>query len=527
MKNIFDGKIRFILNVLFYVFIAQAIIMNVFIAKGPHVAHRVVFLLLLFLTIKSLKIKSIKIISSAVISLLVAADTTISTLTWLSFDSPFNDGFALSVLGSNSQEMIAMTGLYIGYFFLFLLMATVFFIKAMRLKPLNKGTVINSIVLILLVVFTFQSVKYVQHRDGLEGKEEKTWLLVMARLSSYLPVFNASYILTAWHQLFWMEKLTNSYPDYHFNVLETNIDTYVLVLGESERIWNMGIYGYEKETTPQLEAEQHNLMLFRHAISSAPITNVAVPLALSAATIDDHRLETYSDNIINMANAAGFYTSWISAQSAFSSKGSPVASIAYNAKDKLYLTGYDASLLTHFEEVLARPEKKKFIVLHLYGSHEPQCTRYPESEAVFTQQNDGINACYDNSVLYTDSILGKVFSLLNKQKASVFYFSDHALEKDARKSGVYFHGGTNPSKEAYQVPMFIWYSPVIHSTWQGSVVDDRISTSGNNLLLKSWLGLDSNNDFAPLIKQQQPVDKVLNSASSVLRFSTLRDRVVE
>ena len=508
-------------------FILQTIIANIFIAKGPHVPHRIIMLFLLFFAIKMVKIASLRVIFSVFLSFIFAADTTISTLTWLSFDSPFNDGFAISVLGSNATEVIDMTGLYIKYFILFLVMFFVFFLKSVKYTPLKRSGIIKTITLAMIIILSILSFNYVKNSHGREGKNERTYLLVLSRLSTYLPAFNASYILTALHQSYFLESMAGEHPDYHFSIQDTGIDTYVLVIGESERVENMGIYGYDKDTTPQLAAQKDNVMLFRHAISGAPTTNLAIPLALSAATVDNPDLRQYSDNVINIANAAGFYTSWISAQTAFGSKGAPVTSIAYNAQDKLYLTGYDEKLLVHFKEVLNRKEKKKFIVLHLYGSHEPQCKRFPASKAIFNEKNDGLAACYDNSVYYTDSVLGNIFSLLKDRNASVFYFSDHALEKDESSSIPYFHGGVNPSKEAYKVPMFIWYSPIVNNTFKGKVIDDWVSTSYNDLLMKSWMGIDSNNDFYPIIKQQTPANKVLNSASSILYYPSLRERFVD
>ena len=159
---------------------------------------------------------------------------------------------------------------------------------------------------------------------------------------------------------------------------------------------------------------------------------------------------------------SGFHTTWLSAQTAFGNYGSSVAGIAMNAKDKLYIKGYDKELIPHLKTALAKPgHDKKLIILHLYGSHEPACARYPSNEAIFDKNCD-IDACYDNSVLYTDSLFGEIFSLLKQKNASVFYFSDHALERDPKQSAPYFHGGITPSQEAYHVPMFIWYLSLIH-----------------------------------------------------------------
>ncbi len=53
---------------------------------------------------------------------------------------------------------------------------------------------------------------------------------------------------------------------------------------------------------------------------------------------------------------------------------------------------------------------------------EPACSAYPQSSAVFQPQDDQ-DACYDNSIHYTDSLLGQVFELLKDRRASVMYFA--------------------------------------------------------------------------------------------------------
>lgn len=82
-------------------------------------------------------------------------------------------------------------------------------------------------------------------------------------------------------------------------------------------------------------------------------------MALSADNIHNHDLKNYADNVINLANQAGFHTTWLSAQTAFGNYGSSVAGIAMNAKDKLYIKGYDKELIPHLKTALAKPGHDK------------------------------------------------------------------------------------------------------------------------------------------------------------------------
>ncbi|MCX2868448.1 sulfatase-like hydrolase/transferase [Kluyvera cryocrescens] len=156
---------------------------------------------------------------------------------------------------------------------------------------------------------------------------------------------------------------------------------------------------------------------------------------------------------------------------------------------------YDDTLIPELKQALNRGGKQ-VIVLHLYGSHEPECVRFPAQEAIFDAQDSGIDACYDNSIRYTDKLLGQMFSLLEGRRASLVYFSDHTLERDPQKRVVYYHGGVKPSQHAYQVPMFVWYSKQVAKPENGEV-KALYSTAHNFQLMRYWLGIRLPNETLP------------------------------
>lgn len=209
----------------------------------------------------------------------------------------------------------------------------------------------------------------------------------------------------------------------------------------------MSLYGYTRSTTPQVEAQRKQIKLFNQAISGAPYTALSVPLSLTADSVLSHDIHNYPDNIINMANQAGFQTFWLSSQSAFRQNGTAVTSIAMRAMETVYVRGFDELLLPHLSQALQQnTQQKKLIVLHLNGSHEPACSAYPQSSAVFQPQDDQ-DACYDNSIHYTDSLLGQVFELLKDRRASVMYFADHGLNVTLRRrTSIFMEAGRLASR---------------------------------------------------------------------------------
>ncbi|WP_164045259.1 sulfatase-like hydrolase/transferase, partial [Serratia marcescens] len=64
-------------------------------------------------------------------------------------------------------------------------------------------------------------------------------------------------------------NIGNNIPDYKITLSDTGIDNYVLIIGESERTASMGIYGYHRNTTPELQKQKSQLLLFRNAVAPA------------------------------------------------------------------------------------------------------------------------------------------------------------------------------------------------------------------------------------------------------------------
>jgi glucan phosphoethanolaminetransferase (alkaline phosphatase superfamily) len=256
----------------------------------------------------------------------------------------------------------------------------------------------------------------------------------------------------------------------------------------------MSIYGYHRSTTPQLEAERDNLLLFTQPISGTPVTATAVPLALSAATLAQPDISLYTDNIINLANHAGFETHWYSRQGMYGDYSNAITGIAMNAHHHQWLDeGYDDALLPLLEQALQRPGKK-LIVLHLYGCHEPTTSRYPDDETIFPTDGDP-DASYDNAMRFTDRLTGEIFTLLKQQSASLLYFADHAVERDLSRKVVYQHGGVKPSQQAFSVPMYLWFSPLLSDEKRlQSSYNSRWSTVNNYNLISHWLGISPTGD---------------------------------
>ena len=486
-SQIFNG-------ILLFISILIVIGVNLLNAKYNAVINRTLIFLLLVMTLKCIGNKLFRNILAAILLVPAAADVTLQLYALNNFNSEFSYGFALSVLNTTPSEAGSMLGLYWRECFIFLVLAALFiYIANTGRWPISYRLRWVPAIILCLTVAGFFTQAYL-HQLRKSNVESMTQRVVQAT-----PYSTAKVFMQALEDNAVIADIGNNIPDYRISLSDTGIENYVLIIGESERTANMGIYGYKRDTTPELEKQKQQLLLFRNAIAAAPVTIMAVPLAMTADTVTARDPLKYGDNIINIANKAGYDTYWYSRQGKGGAHNNVIAGIAMNANQHEWVEkGYDEALLPLLSEALKKPGKK-LIVLHLYGSHEPACERFPADQSVLSGGSKA-DDCYDNSVRYTDTLMGNVFRALENTRSSVMYFSDHGLVRDPNRAVVYSHGGVNPPKEALSIPMFIWY---------GDLVDSKFKVTGDyntpwsaddvNVLAELWLGIH---------RQGEPVNTV-------------------
>ncbi|HFS2146724.1 TPA: sulfatase-like hydrolase/transferase [Escherichia coli] len=504
-------------------------ITNLVASSGAHMVQRLLFFVLTILVVKRISSLPLRLLVAAPFVLLTAADMSISLYSWCTFGTTFNDGFAISVLQSDPDEVAKMLGMYSPYLCAFAFLSLLFLAVIIKYDVSLPTKKVTGILLLIVISGSLFSACQFAYKDA-KNKNAFSPYILASRFATYTPFFNLNYFALAAKEHQRLLSIANTVPYFQLSVRDTGIDTYVLIVGESVRVDNMSLYGYTRSTTPQVEAQRKQIKLFNQAISGAPYTALSVPLSLTADSVLSHDIHNYPDNIINMANQAGFQTFWLSSQSAFRQNGTVVTSIAMRAMETVYVRGFDELLLPHLSQALQQnTQQKKLIVLHLNGSHEPACSAYPQSSAVFQPQDDQ-DACYDNSIHYTDSLLGQVFELLKDRRASVMYFADHGLERDPTKKNVYFHGGREASQQAYHVPMFIWYSPVLGDGVDRTTENNIFSTAYNNYLINAWMGVtkpEQPQTLEEVIAHYKGDSRVVDANHDVFDYVMLRKEFTE
>jgi len=268
--------------------------------------------------------------------------------------------------------------------------------------------------------------------------------------------------------------------------------TYVFVIGESLSRNHMSLYGYWRETTPQLARLAPELAVFTDVISPHSHTDASLERVLTLAN-DTNRF-TFADprnySLVELLRAAGFTTWWISNQNTFGPWDNQTAVLARDAERVRYLnqgsgafvTGaYDEVLIEPLGAALADPAPRKAIFLHFLGNHWEYSKRYPAGHTAFvappTEREIGawrnVHSSpksidhYDNAVRYHDHLVVQVIERLRglQQPAALVMFADHGESVYAGR----FHNWREFTRDHLEVPLILWFSPRYRSAAGGTL----------------------------------------------------------
>lgn len=266
-----------------------------------------------------------------------------------------------------------------------------------------------------------------------------------------------------------VEKPTLAYKEHAAH----NAPNLIYVVGESLNSVNMSLYGYGRKTSPKLDAiaEKGQLLAFKNAVSVGTRTISSVPHMLTGFQSIDPTGKIYSmPTIFNYAKSAGYYTGLITAQELkwrnldqlLVDKDVDVYKngTAFSPKVDVLMGADDMDVLEQgalpFIEQAKQAGKPYLLVIQMNGSHYPYNTHSPKSVKQFLPEKEanGLNA-YDNTVLYTDLVLSRLFnSIEDPENTWAFYSSDHGqgvMDEESR-----FNRGFE--KQVVYNPLFVFSS---------------------------------------------------------------------
>ncbi|RWR03257.1 phosphoethanolamine transferase [[Pantoea] beijingensis] len=251
-------------------------------------------------------------------------------------------------------------------------------------------------------------------------------------------------------------------------------DTYVVfVIGETTRWDHMGMLGYDRDTTPKLSKEK-NLVAFRgESCDTATKLSLRCMFVREGGTMDNPGRTLKEQNVFAVMKELGFSSELFAMQSeAWFYNNTDVDNYAFREQigsekrnqgkpvdDMLLIPELKASLDRH-------PQGKHLVVLHTKGSHYLYSQRYPQAFARYQPECKGVDDfcskeqlinAFDNSVLYTDTVLDNVFDQLRDKKAIVFYAADHG---ESISDNMHLHGTPRDMAppEQFRVPLIVWAS---------------------------------------------------------------------
>jgi len=255
----------------------------------------------------------------------------------------------------------------------------------------------------------------------------------------------------------------------------------LLVLGETARMGNFGLNGYDRNTTPELSKE--NTVSLRGVMSCGTSTATSVPCMFSHLGKEDFesRKNNY-ESLIDVLHHAGLALLWIDNQSGCKGVCERVPqALTKELKHPSLCKGgecFDEIMLHQLDErIQALPAERRakgvVVVMHQMGSHGPAYyKRVPDTFKKFQPEckSNALQECsreqvvnsFDNTILYTDHFLSQAIQWLKKSNAThataMLYVSDHG--ESLGENNLYLHGlpyRVAPDVQK-RVPWISWWS---------------------------------------------------------------------
>lgn len=422
---------------------------------------------------------------AAYVGVLLWAASLVSIGYFCIYKQEFSQSVMFVIFESNfaeSKEFIAQY--FVGWMApVFLAHTAVAYFLWQRIRPLQTkksfaiaASLLILVVLLLYPIFKYAVIEHIPKDDVVEKMQTKIepavpWQLVMAYSQYQQQLNNMQELLQANAKIPFLANLQDRHAG--------QPTTLVLVIGESTNRQHMSLYGYPRKTTPNLDAIR-NLMVFNQVVAPKPYTIESLQQVLTFADQENPDLYLTKPSLMNMMKQAGYKSFWITNQQTITRRNTMLTTFSKQTDEQIYLNNtrvqnsrqYDGDVLEPFKKALQDPASRKFIVVHLLGTHMKYVYRYPPEfdhfhdstglDKVFNEGQVKVINTYDNAVLYNDFVVSGLIKYFENSQQNGFltYFSDHG--EDVYDSGEHDVLGRNearPTLPMYAVPMLLWMTP--------------------------------------------------------------------
>lgn len=235
--------------------------------------------------------------------------------------------------------------------------------------------------------------------------------------------------------------------------------TVVLVYGEGFSYARQGLYGYDKDTTPNLSefAKTYKNFIYTKGIAGAVATQQSIPAFFNLQREPkNYKMQIDMNiNLFKLAKNHDFKTLFISVQTLglTNSIGRQFIDDFMTVEDiqSLYDKERDEALLTTLQT--KNLTENNFIVLQQRNLHSPYDKNYDHKKEQFNKFKD----VYDNATLYNDYVLAELINYIKttiKTPYYIFITSDH--NELTGEDGLYGHTILTP--KGADVPMMLYAS---------------------------------------------------------------------
>jgi heptose-I-phosphate ethanolaminephosphotransferase len=286
--------------------------------------------------------------------------------------------------------------------------------------------------------------------------------------------------------------------------------TVVLVIGESDTRNNWSLYGYGRQTTPELAKVRDDLVIFRDVVSADGATVGSISKMLTAATLREPDLWKKRPTVMAIARHFGYKVFWIANQGSENRGVVPI--LAAQAETTLFTnkeidrgeSTLDGVLLAPYRQALDDPADRKLIVVHLLGAHPAYNFRYPKEFSIFEKIYDDPVAedlnrqgrapwailfrnMYDCAIRYEDHILAQLLNGLKEKESSSavwLYVSDHGQDVAHNTD---YSGHNIRVRQQWEVPLLLWQSE--DQQWQVPAAELAVRPYQADVIDHTILGL--------------------------------------
>jgi len=273
--------------------------------------------------------------------------------------------------------------------------------------------------------------------------------------------FPAGFVLSAERAYAYCRGLQRRVDGFQFHAYRpapvADRETYVLVIGESAAASHWSLGGYPIDTSARMRKylASGDLVYFPRTLAQANLTAFALPLIVTPATPADFAGAFRVKSLVSAFREVGFKTYWIENQEETGAMTEADFPIFLHIGSSFQHPSYDQEVLPYLDALLSSPKARKFIVIHLMGSHVEYGARVPPGFPAPGVTGTSQGAQYDRTLCYTDCVLDEIIRRLSgaRGRSFLWYVSDHGQILRAGEVG---HGSLEATLDELHVPMFVW-----------------------------------------------------------------------